>query len=93
LSAIEASAKEEWRDMILTGGPFDKPQRKGILAYCRTDIEATRELLMAMIKVMPRDLERALFRGRYAIPATLSETILVGRKSSPHASSVTARKG
>jgi hypothetical protein len=72
LSGIEASAKEEWRDLILTGGPFDSKQRDGILAYCWTDIEATRELLAAMLKVMPRDLDRALFRGRYTIPATLS---------------------
>ena len=72
MSAIEASAKEEWRQLILTGGPFDREQRIGILNYCWGDIDATRELLTATLKVMPRDLERALFRGRYAIPATLS---------------------
>ena len=71
LLGIEASAKEECRDLILTGGPFSPDQRETLLAYCWSDISAEKELLKVMLKRMPRDLNPALFRGRYTIPATL----------------------
>jgi len=81
LSGIEAIEKEEMRDLILTGGPFDSNQRRQILEYCWSDVAATRQLLEGMLaggyppspsKRLPHDLDRALFRGRYTIPAALA---------------------
>jgi hypothetical protein len=71
LLGIEPSAKEEYRDLILTGGPFSSDQRTNILTYCASDVSATKELLKVMLKRMSRDLNPALFRGRYTIPVTL----------------------
>jgi hypothetical protein len=70
LNGIEVVEKQCWHKLILTGGPFDAEQRVGILDYCWTDVAALEELLPAMLRSMPHDLERALFRGRYTIPIT-----------------------
>jgi DNA polymerase-1 len=73
LSGIEAVEKDNWRDLILTGGPFDRGQRAGILDYCWSDVAATEQLLQAMAKEMPRDLQRALYRGRYTVSVAATE--------------------
>jgi len=72
LAGIEAVTKDYWRDLILSGGPFTTEQRDGILGYCWTDIEATKNLLEAMRPRLPVDLDRSLYRGRYALAATLA---------------------
>jgi hypothetical protein len=80
LSGIEAMEKTEMVDLILTGGPFNLKKQDRILDYCESDVEGTRKLLAEMregrvingVPVGPLNLERALFRGRYLIPATLA---------------------
>jgi hypothetical protein len=63
LASIEASEKDAMREKILSGGPWDDNERREILAYCQTDVDALARLLAVMA---PRlDLARALFRGRY----------------------------
>jgi hypothetical protein len=70
LPRIEMIEKHAWRNLILTGGPFDAEQRAGILEYCWTDIRALELLLPTMLRSMPTDLDRALYRARYTIPVT-----------------------
>jgi len=56
----------------LAGEPYSEEERRGILAYCWTDVDALRLLLPAMLRDLPTDLDRPLYRGRYAIAATVS---------------------
>jgi hypothetical protein len=72
LPGMEAAMKDYWRDLILAGGPFRAEQREGILEYCWADVEATRQLLEAMRTRLPVDLDRCLYRGRYALAAAVA---------------------
>ena len=72
LDAIGAVEKDEMRALILRGGPWSADERKEILDYCATDIDALERLLPAML---PRlDLPRALLRGRYMAAAAAMES-------------------
>lgn len=63
LNTMTASAKDEARDLVMRGGPWTAAERDQIVAYCRTDVELTVDLLRAML---PRiDLPRAMLRGRF----------------------------
>ena len=63
LASIEASEKDAMREKILSGGPWDDNERREILDYCQTNVDALARLLPVMA---PRiDLARALFRGLY----------------------------
>jgi DNA polymerase family A len=71
LDAIAADEKDRIRLLILGGGPWSESDRKEILDYCATDIDALERLLPAML---PRiDLPRALLRGRYMAAAAAME--------------------
>jgi DNA polymerase-1 len=48
LDSIEAQAKENWRDIVLRGGPWSEEEKAGILDYCESDVEALRKLLEVM---------------------------------------------
>ena len=62
LPAIDAADKDSMRKLIISGGPWSEDQRRDILSYCETDVDALSRLLPAML---PRlDLPRALLRGR-----------------------------
>jgi DNA polymerase family A len=56
--------KEEMRQLVLRGGPWNREAQQAILAYCGTDVTALEQLLPAML---PRisSLPQALHRGRY----------------------------
>lgn len=59
--AIAAEEKEEWRKLILKGGPYTAAQREGILDYCMSDVDSLDRLLPLLA---PRlDVPRALYRG------------------------------
>lgn len=60
---IGADEKEEMRALVLRGGPWSAEERKAVLDYCQSDVEALRRLLPAMLPGV--DLPRALLRGRY----------------------------
>ena len=60
--------KQAMIDLILSGGPWSNADREAILDYCEEDVCALARLLPAMLPQIikePRDLERALLRGRY----------------------------
>jgi DNA polymerase I-like protein with 3'-5' exonuclease and polymerase domains len=69
----EVEAKEHWQKLILSGGPFDADQKRGILNYCMGDVDAAAELLQVMAPKLPTDLRRALLRGRYTIAVADTE--------------------
>jgi DNA polymerase-1 len=71
LDSIGSQEKDEFRMLVLRGGPWSEQERAAILDYCATDIVALERLLPAML---PRiDLPRALLRGRYMAAAAAME--------------------
>ena len=75
LPHLDLAEKEEWRDLILSGGPFTADQRTGILAYNWTDIEGTQRLLKEMLPRLPANLDPCLYRGRYTAAVARTERI------------------
>ena len=71
LDSIGTIEKDEMRDLILRGGPWTDAERKAILDYCESDVEALARLLPAMLPKI--DLPRALLRGRYMAAAARME--------------------
>jgi DNA polymerase-1 len=63
LDCIDATEKKTMRERILSGEPFTSDERRDILDYCQTDVDALSRLLPVMIAEI--DLPRALLRGRY----------------------------
>lgn len=61
--SIDAADKDSMRQLVLRGGPYTDAERRAILDYCQTDVDALAKLLPAMAGDI--DLPRALFRGRY----------------------------
>ena len=59
------------RDLVLRGGPWSDAERKAVIAYCETDVEALAKLLPPMLRQI--DLPRALLRGRYMAAAAQME--------------------
>jgi hypothetical protein len=71
LDSIDAAEKDTMRNLVMRGGPWSETERRDILAYCETDVDALAQLLPAMV---PRiDLPRALLRGRYMTAAARME--------------------
>ncbi len=71
LVGIGATEKAEMRDLAIRGGPFTTAERRNLLNYCQSDVDALARLLPAML---PRiDLPRALLRGRYMAAAAQIE--------------------
>ena len=63
IEGMAALEKQEMRELILRGGPWDESERVAILDYCQADVDALARLLPAMVEHI--DLPRALLRGRY----------------------------
>lgn len=63
LPSIGGEQKDAMRDLILTGGPWNRAEALAILDYCATDVVALADLLTAMQDLI--DWPRALLRGRY----------------------------
>jgi DNA polymerase I len=70
---IGAEEKEEMRELILSGGPWDDQQKKAILDYCESDIDALERLLSELLPYV--DLPRALLRGRYMAAVACMERV------------------
>ena len=51
------------RQLAMRGGPYTDAERRALLAYCQSDVDALVRLLDAMAPSI--DLPRALLRGRY----------------------------
>ena len=65
LQAMEVAEKDAMRDLVLKGGPWTAEERKSILDYCTSDVEALERLLPRMLPDI--DIPGALLRGRYMI--------------------------
>lgn len=68
LDAINSEEKTEWRELILSAGPWSSAEQRGILDYCQTDVEALDELVPRLALALsrrPHWLPHALLRGRY----------------------------
>lgn len=61
--SIDAADKDTMRALVLRGEPYTAHERRAILDYCQTDVDALAKLLPAMAPDI--DLPRALLRGRY----------------------------
>jgi hypothetical protein len=61
--SIDAAEKDSMRQLVLRGGPYTPDERRAILDYCQTDVDALAKLLPAMAPDI--DLPRARLRGRY----------------------------
>src|SRR5262249_50200119 len=67
LDSIGAVEKDEMRDLILAGGPWNSDEKAAILDYCQSDVDALARLFQ--VKAPHIDLPRALLRGRYMADA------------------------
>lgn len=71
LGAIDAAEKDSMRALVMRGGPWTDEERRDVLAYCQTDVDA---LVRLLPKMMPDiDLPRALIRGRYVAAVSRME--------------------
>jgi len=71
LPCVDAAEKSVMRDLAIRGKPFTDAERRDLLNYCQSDVDALARLLPAML---PRiDLPRALLRGRYMVAAARME--------------------
>src|SRR3954452_6242120 len=68
---ITAAEKNAARDLILSRGQWSASERRHILAYCESDVDALARLLERM--AVGIDLPRALLRGRYMAAAAYIE--------------------
>ena len=63
LDAIDASEKQELRELAMRGGPYTHAEQVALLDYCQTDVDALARLLP---KIGPTiNVDHALNRGRY----------------------------
>lgn len=68
IDTMAVEEKTHWRDLILSGGPWTSDERRGILDYCQSDVEALDKLLPPLARSLgerPHWLAHALNRGRY----------------------------
>jgi DNA polymerase I len=68
---LEASEKDSMRQLAQRGGPWTAEERGALLAYCESDVEALKRLLLRMESRL--DLPRAILRGRYMKAAARME--------------------
>jgi hypothetical protein len=71
LDVMDAADKSAMRDLALRGGPWSESERRALLAYCASDVNALARLLPAMLPKV--DLPRAVLRGRYMRSVALME--------------------
>src|SRR5262249_25441535 len=62
-NGIDTEEKQSMRELALRGGPYSYEERRGLLDYCQTDVDALAKLLPVMMPTI--DLPRALLRGWY----------------------------
>ena len=62
LDGIEAAEKDSMRQLAMRGGSYTADERRALLDYCQTDVDALARLLPALLPQI--DLPRALLRGR-----------------------------
>jgi hypothetical protein len=83
LDALDAADKESMRQLAMHGGPFTTEERRALLDYCQTDVDALARLFPVMVpRIVPPPLDaagqrkalgQALLRGRYMAAAARIE--------------------
>ena len=73
LPSIEAEEKDALRKLIISKREFSETERRTILDYCESDVDALRALLPAMAPKI--ELPQALHRGRYMAAAARIEAV------------------
>jgi DNA polymerase-1 len=63
LDAMSVRDKESMRALALRGGPWSREERRALLDYCESDVQALVGLVPRMTPHL--DMTRALFAGRY----------------------------
>lgn len=63
LDAMDATEKDEMRQLAIRGGPWTDDEKADLLAYCESDVNALARLLPRMLPTL--DMPRALLRGQY----------------------------
>jgi hypothetical protein len=63
LNGIETVEKDNMRVLATRGGPWTLEEKRALLDYCESDVDALKSILEVMIQEL--DLPRALHRGRY----------------------------
>lgn len=71
LDAIGAKKKDAMQKRIMQGWPFTSEERKQILKYCMSDVDALRRLLPYMLPDL--ELGTALYHGEFVIVSALME--------------------
>jgi DNA polymerase I len=74
--AITAAEKHDERALVMRGGPWSAPERRRILDYCQSDVDALGPLLERMlpgIRATPHGLGQGLLRGRYMVAVARME--------------------
>lgn len=65
--------KKAMHELILRAGPYSAQEQVDILDYCWEDVHALELLLPFMLPHLPVDLDLCLYRGRYALPAAVTQ--------------------
>lgn len=76
ISSIDSEEKTSMRDLILSCGPWTPNEKKDILDYCQSDVDALERLFPALVNKLsdrPYWLEHALNRGNYSIASGYME--------------------
>jgi hypothetical protein len=71
LDVMDGADKGSMRKLAMRGGPWSEFERRALLAYCVSDVNALAKLLPAMLPAI--DLPRAVLRGRYMRAVALME--------------------
>lgn len=73
LNGVDALEKEGMRNLAMRGGPFTATERRALLDYCQSDVDA---LAMLFARIQPQiDMPRAILRGRYTVAAARIEHV------------------
>lgn len=72
LDSIEASEKDELRQLAMRGGPYTDNEEVALLDYCQSDVVALEKLYNAMVPIL--DAPRAIYRGEYMKTVAEMET-------------------
>jgi len=71
LDSIKGAEKDSMRKLALRGSPYTVEERRALLDYCQSDVDALAKLFDAMLPGI--DVPRALLRGRYMAAAARIE--------------------